>query len=71
MNIFSQTISEKPGKYISEKIDLSEFNYQLPRERIAQYPVDERDMSKLLIYNTGSISDILFRNIDEDRKSVV
>ncbi|HUX97707.1 MAG TPA: S-adenosylmethionine:tRNA ribosyltransferase-isomerase [Bacteroidales bacterium] len=65
MNIISQTVSETPGINISEKIDLSEYNYSLPNERIAQYPVDERDMSKLLICDAENISDILFRNIDE------
>ncbi len=62
----SQSKSEKPVNNISEKIELSEYNYHLPKERIAQYPVDERDMSKLLIYDDGKISDKIFRNIDEN-----
>jgi S-adenosylmethionine:tRNA ribosyltransferase-isomerase len=45
-------------------IDLNEFDYNLPADRIAQYPVDERDMSKLLIYKNGGIYQDIFRNID-------
>jgi len=31
------------------KIQIQEYNYPLPQDRIAQYPLDERDASKLLI----------------------
>ena len=48
-----------------QNIDLNEYNYVLPAERIAQYPVKERDNSKLLIYNHGRISEDIFRNIDK------
>ena len=37
-------------------IDLNEYDYELPGERIAQYPVIERDSSKLLIYKQEKIS---------------
>jgi len=40
-----------------------EYNYDLPDERIAQYPLEERDNSKLLLYRNGSISDDTFRNL--------
>jgi S-adenosylmethionine:tRNA ribosyltransferase-isomerase len=46
-------------------IDLSDYNYDLPDEKIAQYPVNERDMSKLLISDRSSISHTVFHNIDE------
>lgn len=45
------------------KINIEDFKYQLPEERIAQYPVKERDSSKLLLYNKGNISQDIFRNI--------
>jgi len=45
------------------EINIDDFNYDLPDERIAQYPSRERDGSKLLIYNKGIISGDLFRNI--------
>jgi S-adenosylmethionine:tRNA ribosyltransferase-isomerase len=46
-------------------LNLNEFEYDLPEERIAQYPVSERDMSKLLYYNNGKISQDIFRNIED------
>ncbi len=46
-------------------IDLSEYNYHLPEERIAQFPVNVRDTSKLLLYDKGEISSDVFRNIDD------
>lgn len=48
---------------IFSDININDFDYDLPEERIAQYPVRERDGSKLLIYNKGIISGDLFRNI--------
>jgi S-adenosylmethionine:tRNA ribosyltransferase-isomerase len=45
-------------------IDIKDYDYNLPEERIAQYPVKERDLSKLLLYNKGNISKDVFRNID-------
>jgi len=44
-------------------INIDDYNYDLPEERIAQYPARERDGSKLLIYNKGIISGDIFRNI--------
>ena len=46
-------------------IDIKEYNYDLPDDRIAQYPADERDMSNLLVYRGGDISKDIFRNIDQ------
>jgi S-adenosylmethionine:tRNA ribosyltransferase-isomerase len=45
------------------KINIEDYNYNLPEERIAQYPVKERDSSKLLVYRGGKISKDKFRNI--------
>ncbi len=46
-------------------IILNEYDYVLPVERIAQYPVNERDSSQLLIFIENSISKNIFRNISE------
>ncbi len=46
-------------------IDLNEYDYDLPEERIAQYPLKDRDNSKLLIYDGKTISSGVFRNIDK------
>lgn len=48
-----------------KNIIIDEYDYELPEERIAQYPVRERDISKLLIWNKGEILQDVFRNIHE------
>jgi S-adenosylmethionine:tRNA ribosyltransferase-isomerase len=45
------------------KININDFDYELPRERIAQYPVADRDSSKLLIYRGGNVSEDIFSAI--------
>ncbi len=37
------------------KIKISDFNYDLPDERIAKYPLAERDQSNLLVFKEGVI----------------
>ena len=44
-------------------IRISDYNYTLPDERIAKYPVAERDHSKLLVYQHGTISEDRFYNL--------
>lgn len=46
-----------------EKILIDDFNYPLPDERIAKYPLAERDSSKLLVYRGGEITEDYFRSI--------
>ena len=48
-----------------KNLSISDFNYSLPEERIANYPLNERDASKLLIYKNGDISDDIYKNIAE------
>jgi len=38
------------------------YDYPLPDERIAKYPLKERDKSKLLVYQNGEISEDVFIN---------
>ena len=45
------------------KIRIEEYSYELPDERIAKYPLSQRDSSKLLIYNKGTISQEKFSSI--------
>ena len=37
-------------------IKISDYNYPLPDERIAKFPLERRDQSKLLVYRNGDIS---------------
>jgi S-adenosylmethionine:tRNA ribosyltransferase-isomerase len=50
-------------KYIAD-IEISDYDYDLPEELVAQYPVNERDSSKVLIYKDRKISSDIFSNID-------
>lgn len=46
-------------------IKIKDYSYPLPDERIAKFPLAERDHSKLLIYNKGEISHRQFFNLPE------
>ena len=48
-----------------EEILIEEYNYPLPDERIAKYPLAERDQSKLLVYRDGEVSEDRFFRIGE------
>jgi S-adenosylmethionine:tRNA ribosyltransferase-isomerase len=47
-----------------KRINIADYDYDLPEERIAQYPVRDRDASKLLLFDGHNISSDIFRNID-------
>lgn len=44
-------------------LSIQEFSYELPDERIARYPLAERDASKLLVYRKGEITESVYRNL--------
>lgn len=46
-------------------IRISEFNYPLPDERIAKFPLPIRDQSKLLLYRHGEVSADRFTSLPE------
>ena len=46
-----------------ESIRIEEYIYPLEDERIAKFPVEPRDFSKLLIYRKGNISETIFRDL--------
>lgn len=50
---------------MDKAIDISEFDYPLPDERIARFPLDDRAASKLLLYRGGDIGESVFRNVTE------
>lgn len=47
----------------TQQIHIDDFNYELPDERIAKFPLPRRDESKLLVYKNGNISESQFKNI--------
>ena len=47
------------------KIKIQEYSYILPDDRIAKYPLEKRDSSKLLIYNNGEIAENKFSNLPQ------
>ena len=48
-----------------KNITINDFDYDLPEDRIAQYPVSERDNSRLLLFDGQNISSDIFRNIEK------
>ncbi|MCR4959071.1 MAG: S-adenosylmethionine:tRNA ribosyltransferase-isomerase, partial [Prevotella sp.] len=49
----------------TKNISISDFNYELPDERIAKFPVTPRDHSQLLVYDHGHIIDDHFFNLPQ------
>ncbi len=49
----------------AKDISIKAYNYTLPDERIAKYPLRERDKSKLLIYRKGEVSEDVFSNLPD------
>lgn len=47
-----------------QKIHIQDYNYNLPDDRIAKYPLTKRDNSKLLVYKNEKITDTVFSNIN-------
>ena len=47
----------------TKHIKISEFNYPLPDERIAKFPLATRDQSKLLVYRHGEVSEDIFTSL--------
>ena len=46
-----------------KNISIKDYTYDLPNERIAAFPLPERDASKLLIYKNGTITEDIYKNI--------
>ena len=49
----------------TQDIRIEDFNYPLPDERIAKFPLSKRDTSKLLLYRNGKISQTIFHNLPQ------
>jgi S-adenosylmethionine:tRNA ribosyltransferase-isomerase len=46
-------------------LSIREYTYDLPEERVARYPLPERDASKLLVYKGGNVTEGLYRDLAE------
>ncbi len=46
-----------------KNIRIEDYNYDLPDNRIAKYPLEKRDSSKLLVYRGGKITDSHFNEL--------
>jgi S-adenosylmethionine:tRNA ribosyltransferase-isomerase len=46
-------------------IKIEDYYYDLPDRRIAKYPLGKRDESKMLIYNQGAVSHVLFNQLPD------
>jgi len=46
-----------------QHININDYDYTLPSDRIAKFPLPQRDQSKLLLYNNGQVSEDIFRNL--------
>ena len=46
-------------------LSIKDFTYDLPEDRIAKYPLPERDASKLLVYDQGKITEDVYKNLDK------
>ena len=53
-------------KKMNRYININDYDYPLPDERIAKFPLAERDSSKLLVYRGGEISEKHFSDIGEE-----
>ncbi len=49
----------------TKEIQMQDYNYPLPDERIAKFPLAERDHSKLLIYDKGNVGEDVFYNLPQ------
>ena len=47
-----------------KQLNILDFSFVLPDEKIAKFPLENRDESKLLIYKNATISDGIFKQID-------
>lgn len=50
-------------------LEVIDFDYELPAEKIALHPLSQRDASKLLIYKEGVITDTIFSTLPSQLQS--
>lgn len=50
---------------VTQHIQIKDYSYELPDERIAKYPLKERDSSKLLVYEKGEVTEDVFTSLPD------
>lgn len=58
-------LTKENGRMKTQEIRIEDYNYTLPDERIAKFPLPKRDESKLLVYRQGAISESIFKHLPE------
>ena len=53
------------NKTAAQNTSIAQFDYDLPEECIAKYPLEPRDSSNLLVYKNGTIQSEIYRNLHE------
>jgi S-adenosylmethionine:tRNA ribosyltransferase-isomerase len=53
------------NKKKAQEVQIKDFTYDLPNDRIAKYPLESRDLSKLLVYQKGNITEDIYKNLDQ------
>lgn len=53
----------QPAYMETRHIQIKDYNYPLPDERIAKFPIANRDHSRLLVYRHGEVTQDMFYNI--------
>jgi S-adenosylmethionine:tRNA ribosyltransferase-isomerase len=53
------------NKIKAQEVQIKDFTYDLPNDRIAKYPLESRDLSKLLVYQNGNITEDIYKNLDQ------
>lgn len=65
-NVFLQSILKNSRNMVNPRdILIANYNYDLPDERIAKYPLQQRDQSKLLVWRKGEIEEKHFFDLPE------
>jgi S-adenosylmethionine:tRNA ribosyltransferase-isomerase len=59
----NKPITKNPIPEFVNNIRIEDYDYELPDEKIAKYPLAKRDESKLLLFNGINISEHVFRNL--------
>lgn len=61
--LFTNTATVSRTRMHPKNISIADYTYSLPENKIANYPLSERDASKLLVYKQGSVTEDVYKTI--------